>query len=153
MTHFDERSGVIPCKTEWGFWWQTMEEVFIEVASNQILNAKEVKCNIKPRAISLSIQGATVFQGDLYEPVHADDAVWTLEDKKMVRICLSKVHSTAAHCWPSLLKDQYRADPVTFDEMQKKLTLQRFQFENPGMDFSNAAMTGNYQNGGPEMPS
>lgn len=51
------------------------------------------------------------------------------EDKSMIRICLSKAHNTAAHCWPSLLKGKYEVDPFTFDEMQKKLTLQRFQLE------------------------
>lgn len=153
MAHFDEKSGVVPFKTEWGSWWQTMEEVFIEVESSQLLSAKEVKCTIQPRQISLSVKGQVVFQGELFEPVHADEAVWTLEDKKFIRICLSKAHNTASHCWPSLLKDQYKVDPHTYDEMQKKLTLQRFQFENPGMDFSKASMTGNYQNGGPELPS
>ncbi|GFO15982.1 nudc domain-containing protein 2-like [Plakobranchus ocellatus] len=96
--------------------------------------------------------GKTVFEGDLFEPVHADEAVWTLEDKRYIRICLSKAHNTAAHCWPSLLVGQYKVDPMTFDAMQKKLTLQRFQFENPGMDFSGAEMTGNYHGGGPELP-
>ncbi|RUS74235.1 hypothetical protein EGW08_018003 [Elysia chlorotica] len=154
MSHFDERSGTVPCKTEWGSWWQTIEEVFIEVDTGvgTVLSAKEIKCNIKSKSIALSIKGNTVFEGELFENVHADEAVWTLEDKRYVRICLSKSHSTAAHCWPSLLVGQFKVDPVTFDEMQKKLTLQRFQFENPGMDFSGAEMTGNYQGGGPELP-
>ncbi|BFZ15117.1 hypothetical protein BsWGS_18156 [Bradybaena similaris] len=153
MAHFDERSGVIPCKTEWGQWWQTVDEVYVEINSSAELKAKEIKCTITPKRIRVEVKGNLIFEGDLYEPVHADEALWTLEDKCMIRICLSKAHNTAAHCWPSLLKGKYQADPFTFDEMQKKLTLQRFQLENPGMDFSGASMTGNYQGGGPQLPS
>ncbi|GFS09707.1 NudC domain-containing protein 2-like [Elysia marginata] len=131
MAHFDERSGIVPCKTKWGSWWQTIEEVFIEVdpGVGTELSGKEIKCTIKPKSIALSIQGNVVFEGELFEHIHADEAIWTLEDKRYVRICLSKAHDTAAHCWPSLLVGQYQVDPMTFDEMQKKLTLQRFQFE------------------------
>ena len=46
-----------------------------------------------------------------------------------MRIVLSKSHPTADNCWKSLLKDQYETNPVTFDEMEKKLTLERFQKE------------------------
>ncbi|CAL1544404.1 unnamed protein product [Lymnaea stagnalis] len=153
MADFDEKSGVIPCKTEWGSWWQTIDEVFIEINSSTNLNAKEIKCTTKPTHISVLIKGDVIFEGALYETVHSDDTVWTLEDKHIIRICLSKAHNTAAHCWQSLLVGKYKADPYTFDEMQKKLTLQRFQYENPGMDFSGASMTGNYQGGGPQLPS
>ena len=51
------------------------------------------------------------------------------EDKRVLRLCMSKSLATADHCWKSLLTDRYPADPFTYDEMQKKLTLQRFQME------------------------
>ena len=51
------------------------------------------------------------------------------EDKKLIRICLSKTDTSASNCWRSLLKSEYTADPVTFDQMEQKLTLQRFQLE------------------------
>jgi len=85
--------------------------------------------------------------------VLADESVWTLEDRKMVRVCLVKADRTASNCWSSLLVNQFPADIITLDNMQKNLTLQRFQFENPGMDFSNATISGNYQGGGPQLPS
>lgn len=31
MTHFDERSGVVPALTPWGSWYQTIEEVVVLV--------------------------------------------------------------------------------------------------------------------------
>ncbi|XP_059141086.1 nudC domain-containing protein 2-like [Physella acuta] len=152
MSDFDERSGVIRCKTEWGCWWQTIDEVTIEIHSDTELKSKQIECKTKVKHIQVKINGTIILEGDLYEAVHADDTVWTLEDKRMIRICLSKSHNTAAHCWPSLLVGKYAADPVIYDQMQRKLTLQRFQYENPGMDFSGASLTGNYHDGGPQLP-
>lgn len=60
--HFEERSGVIPCKTPWGSWYQTMEEVFIEVSVPHGTSAKEVKCHLGSRDIELSVRGKEVFK-------------------------------------------------------------------------------------------
>lgn len=51
------------------------------------------------------------------------------EDNELVRIILVKSGRDAANCWPSLLSNEYSADPWTFNEMEKKLTLERFQKE------------------------
>ena len=59
MTHFDETSGIVPCTTPWGCWWQTMDEVYIEVDSDG-LTGKQVKCLIKPRHISVAVKGDTI---------------------------------------------------------------------------------------------
>ena len=96
------------------------------------------------------------------------------EDKKIIRIVLVKSDRSAASCWKSLLQDQYNSDAFTFNEMEKKLTLERFQREvwcqhfassqictllincsaflqNPGFDFSGAEISGNYSGGGPKF--
>lgn len=52
-----------------------------------------------------------------------------LEDNELVRIILVKSGRDAANCWHSLLSNEYSADPWTFNEMEKKLTLERFQKE------------------------
>lgn len=51
------------------------------------------------------------------------------EDKKLLRLCLIKCDKSAGNCWRCLLDGQYEVDPFTYDRMQQKLTLQRFQFE------------------------
>ena len=56
MTHFDETSGTIPCKTSWGQWYQTMEEVFVEVNVPEGTKAKEIKCNISSKTLSFSLK-------------------------------------------------------------------------------------------------
>ncbi|KAG8579118.1 hypothetical protein GDO81_010723 [Engystomops pustulosus] len=75
------------------------------------------------------------------------------EDKKLIRIVLTKTNRDAGNCWSSLLEGEYSADPWVQDEMQKKLTLERFQRENPGFDFSGAEISGNYSKGGPDFSS
>ncbi|XP_001631051.2 nudC domain-containing protein 2 [Nematostella vectensis] len=151
--HFDERSGVVPCKTSWGSWAQTIDEIFIEVDLPEGTRGKDVKCVIKPTHISCVVKGNEVFKGEMGGKVLPNDSTWTIEDKKLLRIVLVKSGRDAANCWKSLLSDQYLADPWVFNEMEKKLTLERFQKENPGFDFSGAEVTGNYSGGGPKFPS
>ncbi|XP_051514628.1 nudC domain-containing protein 2-like isoform X1 [Myxocyprinus asiaticus] len=127
--HFEERSGVIPCKTAWGSWYQTMEEVFIEVNVPLGTSAKEVKCNIGSKQIELHVKGQQIFKGKLLGSTVGDEATWTLEDKKLIRIVLMKTNREAGNCWQSLLEGEYAADPWVQDQMQRKLTLERFQRE------------------------
>lgn len=60
--HFEERSGVIPCKTAWGSWSQTMEEVFIEVNVPPGTPAKEIKCTIGSKQIELRVKDQQIFK-------------------------------------------------------------------------------------------
>uniref|UniRef100_A0A6I8PGR9 CS domain-containing protein n=1 Tax=Ornithorhynchus anatinus TaxID=9258 RepID=A0A6I8PGR9_ORNAN len=92
-------------------------------------------------------------RGKLFDSTIADEGTWTLEDRKMVRIVLTKTKRDAGNCWSSLLENEYVADPWVQDQMQKKLTLERFQNENPGFDFSGAEISGNYSKGGPDFSS
>lgn len=55
--------------------------------------------------------------------------IFISEDRKMVRIVLTKTKRDAANCWTSLLESEYAADPWVQDQMQRKLTLERFQKE------------------------
>uniref|UniRef100_A0A493TT46 NudC domain containing 2 n=3 Tax=Anas TaxID=8835 RepID=A0A493TT46_ANAPP len=73
------------------------------------------------------------------------------EDRKLIRIVLMKTNRDAGNCWTSLLENDYAADPWVQDQMQRKLTLERFQRENPGFDFSGAEISGNYSKGGPDF--
>ncbi|CAH1778261.1 unnamed protein product [Owenia fusiformis] len=153
MSDFDDRSGIVCCKTDWGRWWQTMDEVVVEVDVPEGTNAKNIKCEIKTKLVKLSLQGNVIFEGELPAAVNSEESLWTLEDRKLVRICLEKCDRSAENCWKTLLLGECTPDAWTLDQMQRKLTLQRFQYENPGMDFSNAEVSGNYASGGPKFPS
>ncbi|ESO07752.1 hypothetical protein HELRODRAFT_156707 [Helobdella robusta] len=153
MAHFDETSGVVACITDWGQWWQTVSDVTVLVSVPLGTVVKDVKCTIKPNLVKLSLKNETIFEGQPYATIQPDNSLWTLEDNNLVRICLEKNEKGASKCWSSLLIGQYATDAWLFDQMQKKLTLQRYQLENPGMNFSGAEISGNYQSGGPELPS
>ncbi|XP_052283051.1 nudC domain-containing protein 2-like isoform X2 [Dreissena polymorpha] len=129
MSHFDESSGIVACRTEWGQWWQTMEEVYVEVNLEEGTTAKMVKCAVTNKTLSVTVKDKIIIKGDLTSIIKAEDSVWTIEDKKLLRLCLPKAKTTADQCWVSLLKGQFGADHWTLDQMQKKLTLQRYQFE------------------------
>ncbi|XP_077618419.1 nudC domain-containing protein 2 isoform X1 [Crocuta crocuta] len=141
---FEERSGVVPCGTPWGQWYQTLEEVFIEVQVPPGTRAQDIQCGLQSRHVALAVGGREILKGKLFDSTIADEGTWTLEDRKMVRIVLTKTKRDAANCWTSLLESEYAADPWVQDQMQRKLTLERFQKENPGFDFSGAEISGNY---------
>ena len=65
MSDFDERSGIVPCKTPWGRWWQTMEDVTVEVNLNECCKTKEITCVIKPRLLKLTVKGTVIFEVSL----------------------------------------------------------------------------------------
>ncbi len=62
MSHFDERSGVVYCKTDWGQWGQTIEEVFVEVDVAEGTKARDIRCDIKPKSISLTVSNKVLIQ-------------------------------------------------------------------------------------------
>ena len=66
MSHFDERSGVVYCKTGWGQWAQTIDEVFIEVDVTEGTKAKDIRCEIKPKSISVTISKKELIQVNNY---------------------------------------------------------------------------------------
>lgn len=54
-TNFDERSGFVPCITEWGMWWQTVNEVHIEINVPPGTKPKDITLLIKKREISVNV--------------------------------------------------------------------------------------------------
>ena len=62
MSNFDERSGIVPCKTAWGSWSQTMEEVSLLVDVPAGTRSRDVRCTIQPRSIALSVGGTDVLK-------------------------------------------------------------------------------------------
>uniref|UniRef100_A0A3Q2T5F9 CS domain-containing protein n=1 Tax=Fundulus heteroclitus TaxID=8078 RepID=A0A3Q2T5F9_FUNHE len=68
-------------------------------------------------------------KGRLFDVTVSDEATWTLEDKCLIRIVLMKTNREAGNCWSSLLEGEYCANAWVQDQMQRKLTLERFQRE------------------------
>lgn len=53
---------MVPCATPWGCWYQTLEEVFIEVQVPPGTRAKDVRCCLQSQRLALSVQGQDVLQ-------------------------------------------------------------------------------------------
>lgn len=66
MAHFDEKSGLVLCRTPWGTWGQTVDDVQIEVNVAKGTKSRDVKCTIRPKEIVLSVHGETVFKARRY---------------------------------------------------------------------------------------
>ncbi|KAI8510514.1 nudC domain-containing protein 2-like isoform X2 [Branchiostoma floridae x Branchiostoma belcheri] len=150
MAEFDERSGVVECKTPWGCWYQTVDEVVAEVTLEPGTKAKEIKCKLSGKKLTAVVRGKEIVNGTVAGNVVTDDFLWTVEDNKLLRIVITKSDRTGRDCWQSLLQGQYPADPQVYDNMEKKLTMERVQRENPGLNFADAEITGNYHGGGPQ---
>ena len=146
-SHFDEKSGIVECKTEWGRWYQTVAEVVVEVDLEPGTRGKDVDVTIQPNKLTCAVRQKEIFAGVPFDTVSEDDSIWTIEDRKLLRIQCVKAHAkTKDMCWTSLLKNgQFMPDVRTLNEMRKKLDLEQFQKENPGFDFSNAKLDKRYE--------
>jgi len=148
MSDFEERSGIIACTTEWGKWYQTLEDVNLEIDLNPGTRGREVKVDITSTRLHCQIRATVIIKGRLFDNVIEDDSTWTIEDQKLLRILLVK--SRKSSYWESLLEGGvYQPDPAQLLGMRQKLDLERLQLENPGLDFSGAKLDKQY----PDMPS
>ena len=75
--------------------------------------------------------------------VKLDESLWTIEDDELhIELCKMKKGDT----WTCACQGHAGLDPLTQQEVQKKILLERFQEENPGFDFSGAKMNGQVPN-------
>ena len=68
-----------------------------------------------------------------------DESFWMLDNGEL-NINLQKMKKGVT--WSSVFVGHDEVDPLTRNDVQKKLMLERFQEENPGFDFSNAEFNG-----------
>jgi len=62
--------------------------------------------------------------------IKVDESIWTIEEKKTLRIVLTKAnYSTKEAVWTSLFENEFAADKETEKLMRAKLDLERFQLE------------------------
>lgn len=79
MADFSEKSGIAECVVPWGRWWQTVDEVYIEVSLDEpVASTKELAVVIKKNLISLTVRGKVIFKGEPHKVIQADESTWTL---------------------------------------------------------------------------
>ena len=62
MSDFDEKSGIVPCTTEFGQWWQTIDEVMIEITLPEGTKAKQIKCISTNRKLKVTVQDNIILE-------------------------------------------------------------------------------------------
>lgn len=62
LSHFDEKSGVVPFKADWGQWYQTIEEVHIEITKYKNLKSKDVSIQITASHIKCQVLNNIVIE-------------------------------------------------------------------------------------------
>eukprot|EP01099_Mayorella_cantabrigiensis_P002330 TRINITY_DN2021_c0_g3_i3.p1 TRINITY_DN2021_c0_g3~~TRINITY_DN2021_c0_g3_i3.p1 ORF type:complete len:173 (-),score=56.65 TRINITY_DN2021_c0_g3_i3:201-689(-) len=145
-----EKAGAIDVHEKNYEWRQTIEEVHIQVFVDESTRARDILFQITTTTLTLGLKSAPnspLVQGELSGSVKSKEAIWTLEENeskngpgKKVVIVLEKVQKHSN--WKSLFKGEEPIDPITSQEIDKKMMLKRFQNENPGFDFSSAEFTG-----------
>ena len=66
-SHFDEKSGVICHKTDFGQWYQTVDEVMILVNLESGTRGKEVHVDIQPNKLKCVVRGKIIFEASTYD--------------------------------------------------------------------------------------
>jgi len=69
MSLFEEKSGVVVCKTDWGSWAQTIDDVVIEINVPKGTKSKEIKCNISPKSLAVSVQGKEIVKVYIFNAI------------------------------------------------------------------------------------
>eukprot|EP00633_Aureoumbra_lagunensis_P008530 CAMPEP_0197322490 /NCGR_PEP_ID=MMETSP0891-20130614/69934_1 /TAXON_ID=44058 ORGANISM="Aureoumbra lagunensis, Strain CCMP1510" /NCGR_SAMPLE_ID=MMETSP0891 /ASSEMBLY_ACC=CAM_ASM_000534 /LENGTH=198 /DNA_ID=CAMNT_0042814913 /DNA_START=26 /DNA_END=622 /DNA_ORIENTATION=+ len=121
-------------------WDQSLDEVNIYVKPPPGIAADMIECEIKPRRIRLGLRGNPPFlDEETFGFIVQNESSWTFVDGE-ITIILTKMRK--AETWESALKGRGQVDPMTKEEIKKKIMLERFQEENPGFDFSGADFNG-----------
>lgn len=128
-------------------WEQTLEEVILYIPAPPV-HSKDIHCEIMSRRLQLGIVQAIKEKGiyfineETFGLVEVSESTWTVEDGQIV-VYLAK--ASKGEVWDVALKGKEAAslDPFARQEVQKEMMLERFQEENPGMDFRGAQFNGN----------
>ena len=60
--NFEEKSGLTTCKTSWGNWGQTIEDIHIEVNLKKGTSAKSISCTIETSHLTIKVNGCIVIK-------------------------------------------------------------------------------------------
>ncbi|KAL7452064.1 hypothetical protein ACHAWC_004483 [Mediolabrus comicus] len=126
-------------------WEQSLEEVTIYIDAPPNLpkdNAGQyVVVNILPAGLQVGLRGSDRYFIDerTFDKVKVKESSWYIDDGVII-IVLAKVFR--GQTWEGVLRGHESIDPLTKQEMQRTMMLERFQEENPGFDFRDAKFNG-----------
>jgi CS domain len=134
-------------------WEQKLSEVILYVPAPPITHDERIVCHISANHLQLGLDGADRFflDEDTYSKVDMNESTWCIEDddhdnnqsRKLIVIYFQK--AAKGMVWLSALTSarfDAQLNPVDQQEVQQRLLLERWQEENPGMDFRDAKFNG-----------
>ena len=115
-------------------WHQSLEEVHVYIAPPPGVTAKMIDCKITATQLTLGIKSNPPFMDEQFaEKAKASESYWTWEDAEAPRhgkeLHLIITKGSKGVTWNSLLRGHTEVDPLTQQELQKSLMLERFQTE------------------------
>jgi len=123
-------------------WEQSLEEVNIYIEPPPNVPRQMFDIEITHRHLRVGLKDAPPFiDEDTWGPIKSKESFWTMSDGE-VNINLQKMNKGEA--WEAALvgRGGQTVDPLTKEEVKKKIMLERFQEEHPGFDFSGAEFNG-----------
>lgn len=136
-------------------WEQSLEEVTVYVDAPPGVTASVLEVNILPGRLQVGMRGTDRYFIDeaTFDKVKPDESSWYLdkdgEGGSIITITMAKCFR--GQTWEGVLRGaavasssgiEESVDPVTKQEMQQTMMLERFQEENPGFDFRDATFNG-----------
>jgi hypothetical protein len=141
-------------------WEQSLQEVILYVPAPDFLlqEPKRIVCSITSNHLQLGQRGQQISEyqhqksyfidKDMWQTVNVKESTWCIEENQYIVIYLQKANKGIV--WEAALKglDTELKTPCAMlnatqlQDVQQQLMLERFQEENPGMDFSDAKFNG-----------
>jgi len=141
---------------EGGSWTQGIDEVVLTIILPPNTRGRDLDVTITASTLDVKMRKGNCLglplHGPLFASIDSSASNWTVLDGVLM-VSLHKAVRDASRCWPSVYRDgRLATESMVLDGMQRTMTLERYQRECPGFDFSNADVSGNYQQGGHQAP-
>jgi len=122
MRHISTWNGAV---TDNYHWSQSIAEVILEIQVEAGSTSKDIKADISSTRLSLRCKGNIIIEGKLYEKVLSDDAIWYLEDNKIV-LTIEKQRQT---WWKCVLEGDEEIDTT---KVESTRTMDEYDGETQG---------------------
>ncbi|VVC46244.1 CS domain,HSP20-like chaperone [Cinara cedri] len=104
-------------QTEWGRWWQDLNDVHIEVNLSPGTKSKDIKIDLTIKNISIEVLGKTIISGALFKPVKRSELIWYIrEGGSILYVNLTKLNNFSEDDqWDNLLQNcECKADGLDY---------------------------------------
>mmetsp|Transcript_23843 Transcript_23843/g.36205 ORF Transcript_23843/g.36205 Transcript_23843/m.36205 type:complete len:196 (+) Transcript_23843:94-681(+) len=122
-------------------WEQTLETVTLYIEPPPNISAKDFNISISSKKLKVGLKGRDQFflDDDFFSVVDTTESTWFFEGA-ILQILIAKQHRGEA--WLCVLGKKDKINPMFEQELKQQLLRERFQEENPGMDFRDASFNG-----------